>query len=98
MIGRSWHPALLPAGSPAPSIVGSRSDLCCRVTADDFSRFAATVPDDPELVRELAPIEDDVDFLARACALARARGYEVDPADVERALAAARRDWFERWI
>jgi hypothetical protein len=68
------------------------------VTEEAFTRFAVTLGDDPELVAGLAPVEDEAEFVSRACALARARGYEVEPRDVERALEAARRDWFERWI
>ena len=68
------------------------------MTGDELTRFAATVLDDGELVRELAEIADDAEFAERLAAHARAREYEVDPADVERALAAARRDWYQRWI
>lgn len=66
--------------------------------ADELERFGRLVLADPELQRQLRALPDQAAFVTRVVQLAGERGFALTPGDVEEALAASRRAWFERWV
>jgi hypothetical protein len=68
------------------------------MSRENFERFRHLVLEDPPLQRELRDIPDQQLFVTRLVSFARARGIDVEAADVEAALLESRREWLERWI
>jgi hypothetical protein len=52
----------------------------------------------PDLQARLLTYDDPRTFAAAVVGLAGELGLDVNEADVDRAIGAARRAWFERWI
>ncbi|MCU1356489.1 MAG: hypothetical protein JWM89_1907 [Acidimicrobiales bacterium] len=65
--------------------------------ADDWVAFRQLVFDDPALARTLAGVAPAA-FVSEVVAAAAERGLAVEPAEVDAAVNAGRRAWFERWI
>ena len=79
---------------------GSRRANGARVTdvsAEGLARFRDLVLADTSLQRQLRSLPSHAEFVARTVALAAEHGCSVTPEDVDEALAAHRRAWFERW-
>lgn len=64
---------------------------------DDWAAFRELVFDDPVLARTLAGVAPGA-FASEVVAAAAERGLAVQPAEVDAAVNAGRRAWFERWI
>lgn len=65
---------------------------------DGLDRLVATVLADPALQERLLAVPERPAFVAEVVAVAAERDLDVTAADVEAALAAARRAWLERWV
>ena len=65
--------------------------------ADDWATFRQLVFDDPALAGRLASSAPGA-FVSVVVAAAAERGLAVQPAEVDAAVNAGRRAWFERWI
>ena len=63
-----------------------------------MARFRTAVLADTVLQRELLATTDRAGFVGLVVEHARARGYDLDPADVEHALRDSRIAWAQRWI
>ena len=68
------------------------------MSAADLALFHDVVLADHGLTRLLLAEDRRPAFVARLVGLARDRGYDVTPEDVEEALRERRRVWQERWI
>ena len=67
------------------------------MTAADWAAFREAVFHDADLARSLAST-DAATFSSAVAAAATERGFSVDAAEVDAAVNAGRRAWFERWI
>jgi hypothetical protein len=68
------------------------------VSAEAWEGFRRAVLASPALQRDLLAAVEAAPFGAVAVRLARDRGFDVGPDDVEAAVRAARRAWTARWI
>lgn len=56
------------------------------------------VLEDPALQQRLVGLGDRATFSAAAAEVARQRGLDLAPGDIEAAIDRARRQWWERWV
>jgi hypothetical protein len=68
------------------------------VSTDDLERFHDIVLRSPTLQAQLRVVVDRPQFASALVALAAANSCVVTLADVEDALADARRAWLTRWV
>jgi hypothetical protein len=72
--------------------------MMVRMPAEDLEQFRERVINSPELQGALRDIDDWAEFTRVVGRESAALGLVVEPVDIERARAAARRAWLERWI
>ena len=68
------------------------------MSTEDFAGFRTEVLADAGLQRDLLATADRPSFVALVVERAGARGWDVEPADVEQALHNSRTAWLQRWI
>lgn len=65
---------------------------------EELQRFRLTVLNDLQLQHRLRQTDDRESFKRLIVALGRQRGYGFSGTDVENALQASQKAWFQRWI
>lgn len=60
--------------------------------------FRQRVLADPALLEQLRRTRDPADFISASIQAAHEMGITLTPAEMEKALRAARREWIERWV
>jgi hypothetical protein len=56
------------------------------------------VLEDPALQHRLVGLGDRATFSAAVADVARQRGLQLQPEDIDAAVDQARRQWWERWV
>jgi hypothetical protein len=78
--------------------VTAGDDTVRAVGEEGLAALRAEVLADRGLQARLLAVPERAAFVAAVVDLAAELGLDVVPADVEAALAAARRSWLERWV
>jgi hypothetical protein len=68
------------------------------VSTSDLNALVARVAAEPELLEPLIGIRESDRFRAAVLEVADQLQLDVDAAEIDDAVTAARRWWFERWI
>jgi hypothetical protein len=83
-------PTLGPKTTPAPE--------ACSSSPAELERFRQAVLDDLHLQQRLRSTSDRESFIRLTVLVGHEGGYRFTETDVEEAMRAGRRAWFERWI
>lgn len=68
------------------------------MSQETFEQFRRSALQDLALQEQLRSTTDTPKFVELVVRLGEARGYRFTVEDVQAAMAASRRAWFERWI
>jgi predicted ribosomally synthesized peptide with nif11-like leader len=68
------------------------------MSEEQLEQFRRAVLESPALQARLRETPDRQSFVALMLRLGAEHGYQFTAAEVEGAISAARREWYERWL